>query len=459
MAGTQHEPRPAKAVKAAILLTIVMVVIYLANFRFIYTGDTAAVRYVPFSILMRGRLYVDGWVEPYFRVYLDHKLNYGIYFASQGRGHWMSSYPVLTPVVVSPLYIPAAWWLAHKQPPPTEQAWQFYAEAMEKLSAAVLAALSVGIFYLAIRRVLSPKGSLFLALIFGLASPTWNIASQVLMLHAMSELSFALLLWALLHDEESGQSAFWIGLALALAVANKLSNVVVAAPIVVWFMWKHRRRLAPFFAPLVAIGGLVLAYNLYYFQSPMGAYVQAFNAVGYSGVELRGNLFEGLAGLLLSPNRGMFIYVPWTLLSIAGAVRLWRDNPYTWGRFLIVGVVAHYVMYAKLDRWYAGYTFGPRYMTDVMPLLAFFLVPLWNEFTNRRLMKAALVATVALAFAVQLIGVYYYPNGDWNSKPVSVDDMPQRVWDWRDLQIVRTFRAGPAPTKLGDHLRGEHHSE
>src|SRR5207247_2717844 len=132
----------------------------LANFRFIYTGDTAAVRYVPFSILMRGGLHVDGWIEPYFRPHLEHKLNYGIYFASQSHGHWMSNYPILTPVVVTPLYVPAAWWLAHKQPPPSDEAWRFYAEAMEKLSAAVIAAISVGIFYLAIRKILTPNASL-----------------------------------------------------------------------------------------------------------------------------------------------------------------------------------------------------------------------------------------------------------------------------------------------------------
>src|SRR5258708_37443811 len=253
-----RRPHARSATKVALLLTVVMAAAYLANFRFIYTGDTAAVRYVPFSILMRGSLNVDGWVEPYLAVYRSGKLNYGIYFASQSRGHWMSNYPILTPVVVTPLYIPAAWWLAHKQPPPTDQAWQFYAEAMEKLSAAVIAALSVAIFYLAMRRVLSPNASLVLALIYGLASPTWNISSQVLLLHGMSEFSFALLLWALLADDETPKSAFWIGLALALAAANKLSNVVVIAPIIVYFVWRHHRRAAPFFAPMVAIGTLVL---------------------------------------------------------------------------------------------------------------------------------------------------------------------------------------------------------
>jgi len=31
---------------------------------------------------------------------------------------------------------------------------------------------------------------------------------------------------------------------------------------------------------------------------------------------------------------------------------------------------------------------------------------------------------------------------------VTVDDQPSRVWDWRDPQLLRTWKAGPAKSNL-----------
>lgn len=471
---------PANAQRAAIPATpgrrarwvaaglfCLLAVVYVANLRNVGTGDTAAVRYVPFSILNRHSLNVDGYIDRLARPYLDGTIPYGVYFATRARGHWMSSYPLLTPVVVTPLYVVPAWWVEHKHIAPDSDAMLFLATAMDKLSGALLAALSVAIFYLAVRRVLPSRSSLLLTLVYGLASPTWTVSSQALWLHGLTEVSFALLLWALLADDGSNRSAFWIGLALALAVANKLTNGVVALPVIIWFCWRALRgdptlprapRLTAFFAPLVALGSLVLVYNLYYFGSMFGAYEQAFQTLGYAGIGsgLHGSLLQGVAGMLVSPSRGLFVYVPWTLLALWGAVRLFRDREHGWEPWLIAGALLNFLCYAKLERWYAGYTYGPRYCTDIMPILAFCLVPLWQT-ASRMVLRTVLAATVALALAVQGLGAFCYPNGDWNAKPINVDLAPQRVWDWRDPQILRTLRAGPAPSKLLDHLRGVHH--
>ena len=127
-----------------------------------------------------------------------------------------------------------------------------------------------------------------------------------------------------------------------------------------------------------------------------------------------------------------------------------------WSRCLVAGAAGHFLVYSKLERWYGGWCFGPRYMTDAMPLLVFFLVPLVPLLSERRALRATLALTVVLAVGVQVVGVYFWPNGAWDSTPVTVDERPERVWDWHDLQIVRTVRAGPAPTKLFQHLRGRH---
>jgi len=458
-APTRKQLSSTSAPRAAALLAVFLFLAYLANLRYISTGDTDAVRYVPFSILLDARLDVDRFIAPHLEIYKRRGMPYGVYFATQSRGHWMSSYPVLTPLVVTPLYVPAAVWVSQRQPSP--RAMLFVAEAMEKLSAALIAALSAGILYLALRRLLPTGGALALTLIYALASPTWSTASQVLWLHGFTELCLALLIWALVRDDGSPRSALLTGLAIALAAANKPTNVVTVAPVFLWMLWKSRARALPLLAPIVMIGALVFGYNLYYFGNLLGAYTQALESMGYARAAsgFRGNFFEGLAGLLASPNRGLFIFVPWTLFAAWGAIRLWRNHQHGWSRALVIGAVLHLFLYAKLERWYAGYCFGPRYMCDILPLLTFFLVPLWPALTSSRLLKPAFALAVALSFGVQVIGAYFHPNGDWSSAPVSIDVAPQRAWDWHDLQIVRTLRAGPASTRLLDHLRGKHEQQ
>jgi hypothetical protein len=452
-------PAPQRVWRRALVLLLIVWCGYLANFRYISSGDSAAVRYVPFSVLMRGSLHVDGYIESYFAPFVDGTFKSGIYFASKDRnGRWMSSYPVLTPLVITPLYVPAALWLAHRGVRPEDPAMKYWAGAMEKLSAALLAALSVMVLWLALRRVTQPRIALLLAVIYGFASPTWSTSAQALWLHAMTEFSLALLLFGLTSgcpsgDKHSRRAAWWMGLGLALAMANKPANAVLALPILAWFCWGEYRawrgsRLLPFFAPQVVLGLLVVGYNLYYFGALLGGYNSAFHTMGYGTVAsaLRGNLADAIAGNLVSPSRGLFFYVPWALLALWGAVQAWRR--WSWAPWLLAGVVMHFLLYSKHDRWWAGWSYGPRYITDVMPVLVFCLVPLLER--PARWLRPTLAATVALALFVQVVGVYCYPNGEWNSKPTNIDDAPQRLWDWHDPQIWRTLRAGPMPMQFGE---------
>jgi hypothetical protein len=108
---------------------------------------------------------------------------------------------------------------------------------------------------------------------------------------------------------------------------------------------------------------------------------------------------------------------------------------------MTVGLGLHVIMYSKFDDWWAGYTYGPRYFTDLQPLLIVLLVygllPLWRVGVIRFLA----VVFAAYGIFVQAVGVYAADDG-WNRDPVSVDVRPERVWDWSDTQIRRSLANG-----------------
>ena len=43
---------------------------------------------------------------------------------------------------------------------------------------------------------------------------------------------------------------------------------------------------------------------------------------------------------------------------------------------------------------------------------------------------------------IQVVGVFFYPKGHWDATPTSVDNAPDRLWEWRSVPVVRTVRGG-----------------
>jgi hypothetical protein len=429
-------------------LLLLLFVIYNLNLRTISTDDTFPNRFLPFNLLLDHNPYLDRWIKPLLAQTLGA---HGAYFAAPSHGRLISAYPITTPVFVAPLYVLPAWWLSRHTPPlyPSSPSFYVAVNTMEKLSASLIAALSGAVLFLALRKVASRRVSLGVALIYGLASNTWTISSQALWRHGLTELSFAFLLWALFRSPDARDSAFWAGLALAVASANVPFEAILIFPFLLYFGRGPWKNLVLFLAPLVVLGSLVLAYNLYFFAHPLGGYAgRNLGEAGGAHYSWLARLAIGLPGSLISPSRGLLCYMPWTAFSFWGAARLWKKNNPGWSRGLMVALAALFLIPVVASDWWAGWCFGPRYATDLLPFLAWFLVPAWARIGARRVLRWAFGATVALALWVQVVGAFYYPVGNWDGLPVDVDVAPERIWDWSDTQVLRSWRAGPAPPLL-----------
>jgi len=427
-------------------LLLLLLVIYNSNFRTIQSTDTFPTRFLPFSLLLNHNLYLDPWMELRLPQALGPSRSY---FAQRVHGHWMSGYPIVTGVLVTPLYVVPAWWMSHLSPPLPQDSLGFLliAYTMEKLSASLIAALSGALLFLALRKVASRNVSLAVALIYGLASNTWAISSQALWRHGVTELSFTFLLWALFRLPDSPSAPFWAGLALSVAAANKPLETILIVAFLVYFVGSRQwKKGLLFLTPLVSLGLLVLAYDLHFFARLVGVYnIPSLGDLAHFHFWVR--LGIGLCGTMVSPSRGALVYMPWVAFAFWGAARLWKENSPGWSRPLIVGLAAILAVTVVATGWWGGWCFGPRYFTDLLPFFAWFLVPVWDSIRVRPMLRVAFVATLAIALWVQVVGAFYYPAGNWDGWPDNVD-LEQRCWDWSDNQLLRTWRAGPAPPLL-----------
>ncbi|MBI2214483.1 MAG: hypothetical protein HYU52_12625 [Acidobacteria bacterium] len=120
--------------RKAILVALLAFVVFNANFRLIGASDTYSTRVIPFTLLEHGTLFLDDLL-PAARGGLPAESVYWIQPALGGR--LASLYPVVTPILVTPLYLPVKFWIDARGWD-TERVIQL-SELMEKLSASVIA--------------------------------------------------------------------------------------------------------------------------------------------------------------------------------------------------------------------------------------------------------------------------------------------------------------------------------
>jgi hypothetical protein len=217
--------------------------------------------------------------------------------------------------------------------------------------------------------------------------------------------------------------------------------MVVFALLALWFVWRERRRhlLAFLSLPVIGATGLIL-YNM-----QLGGLIRG----GYGRLVFRLPTWSAFTGLLVSPNRGLFVYTPAAVLALPA---MWRwAGVAPWVRYLPVGIVAYLILYSSWIGWWGGNTYGPRFLTDVLPALVLCAVPVVERLCRSTAGRALVLVLVAWGVVVQAVGVYWDDNA-WNNDRAAGDRLHQYIWRWDDWQIQRAASAGWHGSELGPLL-------
>ena len=313
-------------------------------------------------------------------------------------------------------------------------------ERLERLVASVLVAATALLVYLIGRLALdrAPPACL-LAGIFAFATSAWSTASRALWQHGPSMLMLTLALYLVLLARRRPTLIPLAALPLALAYVMRPTNALSVAFLTVYVLRRHR----PWAFRYLLGGSLVtvpfLVFNLAVHGAPLPPYYRAAAA----GLGPTQDFLEALAGTLVSPARGLFVFSPVLLFAIPGAVARLRaprrDELDVW---LVLIVVLHWVTISTFRSWWGGHSYGPRLFTDVAPYLVYFLVPvvgsLWPPQGLRRSAVTGLfLAALAVSVLIHARGAVSRHGYAWNGSPVDVDQATARLWDWRDPPFGR----------------------
>ena len=374
-----------------------------------------------------------------------------LYAAEQVNGHWYNYYPVAVPVLVTPMVaviragtavtanvFPGA---AARAPHPILAA--FLAgdliggrPMVELLCAAFIGAVTVWIAYEILRRLLPSRAATALTLLFAFGTTQLSIASRNLMQHGLSILLLSIAILIALLARDRPRRICWAAIPLAVSFTIRPSNCIAVAVFTLYVAAHHRRELLRYLACAAPVAAIFFAYNLGVLGRPIPRYF-VNSPIPYPPL-------EGLAMNLVSPGRGLFVYVPVVVVAVCGIGLAWRTRwLFPLSPYLAAIPVLHYFFIAP---YWAGHCFGPRYFADMMPFFFLFLVPAilhWSAMGQgaaRLALAVAFVACSCWGVFVNFRGATSAHVHYWNATPVSVDNAMWRVWDWNDPPFLRGLR-------------------
>lgn len=436
-------------------LAIIVFLGFFANLRSIPAGDTYAARYLPFSILHNHSLVLDPIVDTVAqgrRLPKVHGRSDSAYWIWLGReNHFISLYPITLPLVIAPLYLPAVVYLdAHRWDP---LLFDRVARIMEKVSATLIATASTVLLYFLLRRRSNARTAMSLALVYAFGTTTWVISSQALWQHGLAQLLIVATL-LLLTGMRTPMRIAAVGCLCALIAATRPPDAILAAGLGFYGLWWAGRKFPLLVASALLPAGLLLTYNLLIVGHIAGAYGLHVKPDNISA-HFNSSFLEGTAGLLLSPTRGLFIFSPFLLFIPLYFGLALRDPKH---RLLTVAIsmaiLVQLVGYGMID-WRQGASWGPRWLTDMLPLLMWMLPPIVTALSRPALTVFGIACGVSIA--IQCVGAFWYTGTSDTALLIAsaqAKDKTAPYWDVRNAAFITELQHPRAPANLFIEIQG-----
>ena len=394
-------------------------------------------RYTPLvgeALLRHGSFALDQWFVG--RTNLSYQLE-------RVGGHVYYRYPPGGPVLVAPL----VWVLARlglSAVGPDEQYDSGGDRYVQAVLAALLMALLAVIFLRTALLVLIPRWSWIVALAGALGTQVWSTASRVLWSDTFLTLILGAVVWLLVLHETGRRrlSAPLLATLLAWGYFCRPTASLAIMAITLYLMRYHRGLVGSY----LATGAVWIVVFVTYSWLTFGTLLPTYYRTGTFSLHSFGS---GLLGILLSPSRGQLVFVPVTLFVAYLLARYWRSLPLP--RLImpaLLSVLAHVALISIFEQWHGGHSYGPRYLTPLVPWLVLLAALGLRALLERRapamrIELAAGAVLLACSVLVQARGTCARATWEWNKTPADVSLHPERVWDWRDPQLL----AGPLPPR------------
>lgn len=417
-------------------------------------SDSAYSLLVSESLLRHGTPTLDEYVE----VPLDRAVHPGTvdgelpYQLLRSRGHVYYVYPPGTSILSVP-YV-ALSHLFGMSAVDSEGRYDYREERRMqfRLAALLMACLAV-VTFLTARCLLSSRWSLLLTVGVVLTTQVWSTASRGLWSHTWAILLVSIAIYHLVRNEvhQTRLRPALLATVLTWAYFSRPTMVVAVAVAAGVLAYRNRRAFTVYAATVGIWMTLFVATSWWQFGRLLPPYYRP-SKLGTP------DFWEGLAGNLVSPSRGILIFLPHLLIIGYWLIRYARrSRAWPLGVGATVACLSHLLIVAGSSMWWGGHGYGPRLMTDAVPWLALLSLIAFHSWLHasingrrRRIEATVAIGLTLAALIIHAGGALPTKTEDWNWTPVNVDEQPSRVWDWRDAQFLSPYKKNAPPTETDE---------
>jgi hypothetical protein len=314
-------------------------------------------------------------------------------------------------------------------------------EIQAGLAAVLMAGLCVIVFFTS--RLVLPLGwSVFVSVVAGFGSPVWSTASRVMWIHTWGIFILGGVIWLILRTDgrRSRLPPVFLASCLSWLYFIRPQFITSIVPVALYVLLYQRT----IFLRLVLTGLAWLAVFFGYSYYHFGRLLPLYYTSELGSLRLTGTFLEGCAGTLVSPARGLLVYVP-VLFSVGYLLVRYRSGVRLHLVFLALTVVSlHTALIGSYGAWHGGQCYGARYGTDLVPwlvLLAILAIEAklrCRQTVNRghpasRTVVETAIAGFLIVCSVVLngVGALWMDATRWNALPTNIDHDHRRLWDWR----------------------------
>ena len=450
------------------LIFLVSGLVYLSNKVTISSGDSVPSTLLALNLLENHTIHLDTFRNSYF-----FKIGIGYAFRESANGHLTSGYPIGTAILTFPTYLLSFLYLklAQISIDMTDISFEPLRLLLEKIAATFITSLSAAVFYLASRLNFRRRIALLTTLIYAFATNVWITGSQGLWQHGSSNLAILIVLLCFLKANRVSARKKIILLVIAGIFAGLLPGIrptsalfLIAAFVYAVFTYK---RQSLFFLLGLSSMMISICWNLYYFSNFTGGYSGIFS----SYILTLQNFLTTSLGVLGSPSRGLLIYCPIVLFACPGIYLIYQQRSNRDAQLIGCMTFASITLllsYCFVVFWWAGDCYGPRFMTDIMPIACYLINyslqsdPALAFFKPKTLRPKNLIFVGCLLTSIytQAVGAFGAEAGSaWNAVPIHAGQYQHRLWQFQDNPIIRHSRAVlynfflDIPTKKPDYFQ------
>lgn len=323
------------------------------------------------------------------------------------------------------------------------------------LAALLMAGLAV-IFFFTARLVLPMSWSAAIAVSAAFSTQMWSTASRAMWTETWGIFLMGVVVWLLLRVEIMGRrlNPYLVGTLLAWTYFVRPTNSVAILGISIWVLIFQRRIFWKYLLTGIVWLGLFVGYSWYHFHQILPQYYLA-NRLAFKEASV------ALPGNLISPSRGLLVFVPALFFVGYLLIRYRRVITHRCLLWLSLGIILlHLIMIAGFDPWHGGFSYGPRFTTGLLPWLTLLSIIAIKAMLDWRSSQPAINLSawriqISCGVLLVLVGVFINARGAlarqtwvWNVRPTNVDYDPNKIWDWRRPQFLAGWVRPAKPASI-----------